>query len=515
MSYYLTRCYRERFTERQKAKMLDVLFEGQAYLIDNNLPECETYNIDTSIFVAICGHLEKTVNNILPEETDDHYWLPNVNMKLNNITAQSENERVSDPDGKFVIIRPNTVIPEVLSDVNANVGQCEFCPEIVDPLEGVTTSDLIRIQKHILSIQPLDKPFSWIAADVNNSGTISNADIIKIRRLILALDDQFEEVPSWRLLPKYALDEQWDFLDDFFDDPFQAVWDYEGEQRGYLAAGGNSSYLSALPLHLLNPDVNKENTWSFWGIKSGDVNFDHTDTEPPLNEVSFGLTAASHNCLSTSERFTVSVQADGIGETDFFMSGYQWGLLFDSDAVEITGISQGVLPYFSLDNFNQDALYAGELRTLWYSLAGDSIKLKDGDVLFKVHLKAKKSICDLGANVVLEDQLLKNAVYDELGKMVSLDLKFQVVSEERKHRLEAIYPNPGSNEVNLTFKLDENANVDISIFDQSNHQVTHSGYYLAGTHTYTFTNTTNLSPGILIYQVLLANEVNTGILIKQ
>mgnify|MGYP001158828071 CR=1 FL=1 len=228
----------------------------------------------------------------------------------------------------------------------------------------------------------------------------------------------------------------------------------------------------------------------------------------------YKLTAAGHNCLSTSERFTVLVKADGIGN-NFSLSGFQWGMLFDPDAVEITGVSQGALPYFSLDNFNQAAIYDGELRTLWYSLTGNPIAIQNGELLFKVHLKAKKAICDIADIVELEDRLVKNAAFGENTNPVSLDVKIELISEERKHRLQAVFPNPSSDEVNLIFQLGEGANVNITVFDQFNHQANQSAYYPEGTHTVTFTNTGTLLPGILTYQAMLGQEMNTGIIIKQ
>lgn len=64
---------------------------------------------------------------------------------------------------------------------------------------GVTTSDLIKIQKHILGIAFLD-PLRVLASDVNNSNSVSTLDIIRIRKLILTLNDNFGEdsMPSWQ-----------------------------------------------------------------------------------------------------------------------------------------------------------------------------------------------------------------------------------------------------------------------------------------------------------------------------
>jgi hypothetical protein len=54
-------------------------------------------------------------------------------------------------------------------------------------LNGVSTFDLVLIQRHILGVQLLDSPYKMIAADANNSQTITTSDIIMLRRLILSI----------------------------------------------------------------------------------------------------------------------------------------------------------------------------------------------------------------------------------------------------------------------------------------------------------------------------------------
>jgi photosystem II stability/assembly factor-like uncharacterized protein len=69
------------------------------------------------------------------------------------------------------------------------------------PLNGISTLDLILINQHILGINYLDSPYKLIAADVNNTGSISTLDMIKIRKLILSVDLDFGSLNSWRFIP--------------------------------------------------------------------------------------------------------------------------------------------------------------------------------------------------------------------------------------------------------------------------------------------------------------------------
>ena len=42
-----------------------------------------------------------------------------------------------------------------------------------NPLNGVSTLDIVEIQRHILGMQSLDSPYKIIAADINNDKTLS------------------------------------------------------------------------------------------------------------------------------------------------------------------------------------------------------------------------------------------------------------------------------------------------------------------------------------------------------
>lgn len=70
-----------------------------------------------------------------------------------------------------------------------------------EPLYGVSSFDNVLITKHILGVQSLDSPYKRIAADVNNSGTITTQDVISLRRLILHQDADFANNTSWRFVP--------------------------------------------------------------------------------------------------------------------------------------------------------------------------------------------------------------------------------------------------------------------------------------------------------------------------
>ena len=70
-----------------------------------------------------------------------------------------------------------------------------------DTPNGISTLDMIKIQRHLLGNQPITNPYLLIAADVNRSGSVTTLDLIQLRRLILGDITEFANNTSWRFIP--------------------------------------------------------------------------------------------------------------------------------------------------------------------------------------------------------------------------------------------------------------------------------------------------------------------------
>ncbi|HRD80171.1 MAG TPA: carboxypeptidase regulatory-like domain-containing protein, partial [Saprospiraceae bacterium] len=108
---------------------------------------------------------------------------------------------------------------------------------------GVSTQDVIRIQRQILSIENLNSAYKQFAADVNQSGNVSTLDVILLRRIILTIMDKFPDVSSWQFFP----------ANHTFADPLHPF--------GELTP-------NRVPLGMLTGSISINIT----GVKSGDVN---------------------------------------------------------------------------------------------------------------------------------------------------------------------------------------------------------------------------------------------------
>ena len=69
--------------------------------------------------------------------------------------------------------------------------------ETLNPLNGVSTLDMVLASKHILGTQPLLSPIFLIAADINDDGKISVSDLVLCRSMIFGITPHFPGKKSW------------------------------------------------------------------------------------------------------------------------------------------------------------------------------------------------------------------------------------------------------------------------------------------------------------------------------
>ena len=103
---------------------------------------------------------------------------------LSNVSVRYLNQIIqTDEEGRFLY--PEHAMETVQPLLEEN------------PLLGISTYDLILISGHILGSQPLEDHYSLMAADVNQSGTISTLDLIELRKLLLRVIPHLDKTPIW------------------------------------------------------------------------------------------------------------------------------------------------------------------------------------------------------------------------------------------------------------------------------------------------------------------------------
>jgi hypothetical protein len=177
-----------------------------------------------------------------------------------------------------------------------------------DPLNGVSTFDLVLINKHILGLEPLNSPYKMIAADANNSRSITTFDIVELRKLILGIYTELPNNTSWRFV-----DENYQF-----PNPVESV-------PGYLP--GNVSVADLQASHLDD---------DFVAVKVGDVNGNVVTSSLTVWKTVPDGTAVVRRTrapVKAGETFTVDFKATEK------VKGYQFTLYFPN--LEVVDVKAG------------------------------------------------------------------------------------------------------------------------------------------------------------------------------
>jgi len=65
----------------------------------------------------------------------------------------------------------------------------------------VNALDLVRIQKHILFVDPFQDPLPKLAADINKSNSLSALDIVALIKILLGINTNFPDGQTWITVP--------------------------------------------------------------------------------------------------------------------------------------------------------------------------------------------------------------------------------------------------------------------------------------------------------------------------
>jgi hypothetical protein len=141
----------------------------------------------------------------------------------------------------------------------------------MDHQNGVDMLDVLKVQRHILGLEPLASPYRQIAGDVNNTRSITGSDIVELRKLILGSYTKFPAVASWR------------FVDQAYQFPVQS-----------------NAFSAVFPemITVANVQASKDDA-NFEAIKSGDVTGN----------------AVFNSAMSSDDRTTATIYLDAADQT--------------------------------------------------------------------------------------------------------------------------------------------------------------------------------------------------------
>ncbi|MCB0642210.1 MAG: hypothetical protein KDC44_11245, partial [Phaeodactylibacter sp.] len=291
-------------------------------------------------------------------------------------------------------------------------------PELnANPVNGVTTLDMVLIQLHILGLNPLDSPYKMIAADINDSGTITTLDLVVMQKVILLLLPDFPNNTSWRFIDS---DYVFPYPSNPWYQPFPEVINYNN-------------------LNVVISDAD------FVAVKIGDVNHSATTTN---------LLGNDDRNLNPSVAFTTPAQKMERGEDyriDIFapemeMKGCQFTLDFDTEAFRITEILPGIA---TADQIGTSRIEEGALTVSWYTEQAQNISAAP---LFSLMVRAEKNGL-LENNLRLNARLIAAEAYSKELNIHPLSLQFMDGTQAAAVYLYQNVPNPFHHDTRIGFHL--------------------------------------------------------------
>ena len=292
-------------------------------------------------------------------------------------------------------------------------------------LDGVTTFDIVLINRHILDIEALDSPYKLIAADINASGSITVFDLVLIQRVILSLNDEFTGNTSWRFIPS----------DHVFPDPTNPFTEPFPELRSIDGFVGNFS----------NQD--------FIGVKVGDVSYIVPGGTLQISESrsknALALTSPEYH-FAKGEVFEVPLELENI--SDF--SGFQLELNIDPSLLELQQVQGN--SSFGLGDHNVGYQFISQGKVLFSWVAPKGALDQTG--ANKIHLTFKaKQKGSLSSLLSIGNRFLQSEAYTLDLQKSDIDL---TIKQSLPHQIEQLllYPNPTNSM--LTIDLPEQLEVE-------------------------------------------------------
>lgn len=307
-----------------------------------------------------------------------------------------------------------------------------------DVLNGVTTFDLLLINKHILGTQKFTTPYQYLAADIDRSGKVTSADIIHLRKTLLGLVPAFPNNTSWRFIDKNFA---------FADPQNPLLSSIPDSKKGFLS----------------NQNVD------FTAIKVGDVNGNARSSSAQGNSGARGVLpmmifeAKDVTYLNGTE-FKVPVSVKDFAD----IIAYQFTIKFNNEKLEFLGAEaadNGADCEFGLNHVND-----GMITTSWMNL--QEIEMAKGATVFYLRFKGK-SKGQLNGNLSIGSDLTNAEAYNVDGDIANVSLVIEdatfVKTNTKINLVDDISnsPNPFRESTTIRFTMKAASSATLKIFDQT------------------------------------------------
>ncbi len=341
----------------------------------------------------------------------------------------------------------------------------------IDIMNGVSTLDLVLIQKHILGIQTFDSPYKTIASDINNNGTVSATDLIGLRKVILGINNEFgNDQESWRFVEK---------------------------DHNFVSNTDVFPYDENINLVSITQSFDNQD---FIAIKIGDVNTTANPSQLTSNQ-------DLENRSSKTQVFTIedrevtkgSLISIPVSAKDFNdMIGYQMSIDFDHTMLDYVGYESGIIDV-SDANFGLTNVKEGVITTSWSTI--EPLSISDQDELFTFTFRVND-------NVTLSEALTFNSIitdaeaYNAELEVMEVALEWRGTNGNMDFSLEQNTPNPFNATTSIVYKVANSGLATLSVYDVTGRLLVKRNQDAAkGANTFELSSEEINTNGIMYYTV--------------
>ena len=409
-----------------------------------------TVDVDGN-FCDMVGSLVDLGGNVFTEQLS---MVEDVDITLINTLGETMDNALTDDGGHFAF-------SDISSDSDYRI-EAESSED--NYLNGVSTLDLVMIQRHILGVESLDSPYRLIAADVNSTEDINGIDLIELRKLILGIYEELPQNDSWR------------FVDEAFE---------------FAVPTNPWPFRENIDLQQPNHDMPDND---FVAIKVGDVdNSAIAQLVPEEVDNRNAVTVGLHNELLRLEanNYLVPVYFD----KDLTFNGLQFSLKM-KEGVEILDIEKG-----KLDLTDVDYLMTEDRMTLAY-VAEKEEKLTSEEALFYMTVRIDGKMKD--SPYVIDNQMINSELYDD--ELAVVDIVSGIGIGERPILFQNS-PNPWSTQTLIEFQLPKSGEVVLTLMSSDGRILkTEEGWFEKGNHKVVWNANDMQEHGVYYYQMETENH---------
>jgi len=338
-----------------------------------------------------------------------------------------------------------------------------------NPLNGVSTFDLLIIRKHILNTENLDTPYKMIAADINRSGTVTTFDLVELRKLILGIYDAFPQNTSWRFVAKN--------------------FEFEDNLNPFIAPFPEALTAQSTTEDMVDAD--------FIAVKIGDLDYSastnaFSEATPRNSKESIVLTIPDQT-FKAGDQVNLAIKT----KEQQAILGYQFALNFDESVLSYIGFQKAGIQQLADFNFGTTKVNKGILTTSWDTEEALNIEAKQP--LFHLQFIAKKA-GTLQEVLAVDNSRLKPELYTETVEIHPLIVDVEASMSAKPIVLYQNQPNPFSENTIIGFEMAKSEEASLSIYDVNGRRIYEiKEHFTEGYHEVEINNSVVKTGGLLYY----------------